>query len=263
MTARWLVEIEALLIDLDGVVHRGDAPLPGARDVVPVLTDLGIRFAFVTNNATLSPEEYAAKLASIGIVVDARTIVTSAEATATYLREVAEPDATVYVVGEDGLHTALARAGFRVNEVDPTYVVAALDRRLTYLRLATACLAIQRGAQFIATNADHAYPVEEGLWPGAGAIVAAISTATGVAPLVIGKPQPTLLQVALGRLGAKPGRAAIIGDQIATDIRAGRAAGLATILLEADLAQPSGDVNPDLRVQSLAELLSILEAARR
>jgi 4-nitrophenyl phosphatase len=260
--ADWIATLRALLIDLDGVMYRGDVPLPGAAEVLPTLASLGIDYAFVTNNATLTPEQYRAKLDRMGIDVDAHRVVTSSIATAAYLRTRGASGARVCVVGEDGLVQALTDAGFEVSDDTPAFVVAALDRNLTYQRLVAATRGIMGGAAFIATNADPALPVEDGLWPGAGAIVAAIATATGVQPIIVGKPEPTILQVALDRLGARPEAAAIVGDQVQTDIRAGRAAGIATILMASDLATPVPGVAPDLLVHDLRELLHKMDNAR-
>jgi 4-nitrophenyl phosphatase len=250
------------LIDLDGVMYRGEAPLPGAADALPELARLGIHYAFVTNNATLTPEQYRAKLAGMGIDVDARRVVTSAIATATHLQEVSPGGGKVCVVGESGLIEAIRLAGFDVTDESPSFVVVGLDRGLTYQRLVAATRGIMGGAAFIATNADPALPVEDGLAPGAGSIVACIATATGVQPTVIGKPEPTLLRVALEQLGVAPDAAAIVGDQVQTDIRAGRAAGVATILIAGDLASEVPGVAPDLVVEDLAELLEQLREAR-
>lgn len=254
-----LPQIRALLMDLDGVMFRGDTALPGAAEAIPRLRSLGIAYAFVTNNATLTPQQYVAKLAQMGVDVEAPDVVTSAEATAIYLRTLAPGPASVYVIGEEGLVQALQGAGFSLDDQDPTFVVVGLDRHVTYERLAKACLALGRGARLIATNADHAYPVEGGLWPGAGAILAAVVTATGVKPTVIGKPEPTIIRIALDRLGVSPNEAAMVGDQIDTDVRAGRAAGTATVLVEADLAHPVDNIAPDLTVRSLEELITLLE----
>jgi 4-nitrophenyl phosphatase len=253
--------LRALLIDMDGVVYRGDEPLPGAQDLVPTLQRLGIRFCFVTNNATLTPQQFQAKLANMAIKVDADRIVTSPEATAHYLQGIAEPGTPVLVVGEHGLVHALEEAGFVVSRNQPAFVVVGLDRQLTYERLAAACLAIQDGAQLVATNADPAIPVPQGMFPGAGALLAAIVTATGATPTIIGKPAPTLLQVALERIGSRPEEAAMVGDQLGTDIAAGRAAGMSTILVEGTPGRPVPGVEPDLQVRNLAHLLELLLAA--
>jgi 4-nitrophenyl phosphatase len=257
-----LAELQALLLDLDGVVFRGETPLPGATRLVPCLRQLGMAHAFVTNNATLTPEQVAAKLCAMGIEASSSSVVNSPVATAAYLRRRAAAGTRVCVIGEHGLQSALTEAGFVLADDDAEYVVVGLDRHLTYRKLTAACVAIQRGATLLATNADPALPVEGALWPGAGALLAAVVTATGAQPIVIGKPQPALLQIALDRLGVQPGRAAMVGDQIETDVRAGVAAGMRTILVEGDLAARADGVSPDLTVRSLEDLLCRIEAAR-
>src|SRR5581483_660473 len=255
-----LPNISALLIDLDGVVYRGEMALPGAADALATIDALGIARVFVTNNATLTTDEFSAKLTRMGIAAKPNDIVTSSEATAAHLREIAPSDSTVLVIGEEGLRQALASRGFPIVDAQPTYVVVGLDRNLTYADLARAAIALPRGAQFIATNADRALPVEAGFWPGAGAIVSALVTTTGVQPTIVGKPQPTLLRVALNRIGASPERAAMVGDHIESDIRAGRAAGIHTIWVDPGTAPPPDDVTPDLRVADLSELAALLRA---
>jgi 4-nitrophenyl phosphatase len=259
----WLAGIRALLIDLDGVVYRGDVPLPGATELGATLGSLGVEYAFVTNNATLSPQHYQEKLQRMGVAVDQDRIVTSAIATVEHLKRLSPSGANVCVVGEQGLVQALREAGFTVTDSDPSFVVAGLDRNLTYQRLIAATRAVMGGAAFIATNTDRALPMEDGLWPGAGAIVAAIATATGVQPTVMGKPQPALLEVALDRLGVPPDAAAIVGDQVQTDIRAGIAAGMATILVATDLAEEVPGISADLVVRDLGEALDRLRRARQ
>lgn len=255
----WLANLKALLIDLDGVVYRGELPLPGATRVVETLQRHGIAYAFVTNNATLTPRQFQAKLARMGVRVASEDIVTSPVATASYLRGIAAPGTGICAVGEEGLREALLEAGFRLDDAAPSFVVVGLDRFVTYQHLALACRAIWNGARFIGTNADPALPVEDGLAPGVGAIIAFIATATGVHPTIVGKPEPTLIQVALDRLGVNPADAAMVGDQIDTDIRAGKAAGTATVLVEGDLARTDGQVVPDLAVATLAELLERID----
>jgi 4-nitrophenyl phosphatase len=250
-------------MDLDGVVCRGITPLPGAQEAIPTLQRLGIRYAFVTNNATMTPAQTADKLRNMGVDAAAEDIVTSPLAAAAYLRSLTKEAATVCVVGEAGLIEAVESAGFRVGDENADFVVVGLDRQFTYQRLTAAFRAIEAGARFVATNVDRALPVDDGLAPGCGSIVAAIATASGVKPTVVGKPEPTLLTVALDRLGVPPKNAMMVGDQIATDIRAGKAAGMTTVLVEGDLATTDDEVAPDLRVKDLAELLRLLEDGAR
>lgn len=257
-----LSSLEAILFDLDGVVYRREMPLPGASELVPTLEELGLRHAFVTNFAA-APSEIAARLNRMSVPASPEDVVTSAAAAAAHLQKIAPAGASVYVIGEPGLHEVIRQAGFVTDGEKPAFVVLGLDLHVTYERLAGACVALRAGAAFIATNADPAFPAENAWWPGAGALAAALTTATGVEPTVIGKPQPTLLQVALDRLGAAPTRAAMAGDQVNSDVRAGKAAGLFTILVSED--NPSSDPSaprPDLHVRNLPELLAALRDAR-
>ena len=226
-----LAHLRALLIDLDGVIYRGDTALPCAREFFAHLRARAIPFVLLTNNATLTARQFQAKLRRMDIRVRVQELLTSAEATALHLVDTAEAGARVLVVGENGLRQAVARAGFTLAESRADYVVAGLDRRVTYQRLAAACLAVSQGATFIGTNPDVALPVEQGLLPGAGAIQAVISTCTGKRPFIIGKPAPTMLEQALKRVGVTAADAAMVGDNLATDMPGGRAVGMTTVLV--------------------------------
>ncbi len=258
MTQRSLQGIKALLLDLDGVMYRGEVALPGAVELISTLSELGIRHAFVTNNATLTPEDVAAKLQKMAIPAEAHQVVTSAIATADYLRTVEPPGTSVLVVGEAGLRDALTQAGFTLTQESPTCVVVGLDRSVTYQKLAVAAAAVRNGARFVATNADPAIPVESGFWPGAGAIVAAIQTASGQTPFVVGKPAPALLHAAMKRIAADPETSAMVGDQIASDIQAGRAAGTLTVLVGQGQSTTETEPRPDICVADLHELIATL-----
>ena len=185
-----LHNVSNLLLDMDGVLFRGSTPLPGAAGFIDWIRARGWRFRLLTNNATATPEQNVEKLDAMGIRVGLAEVMTSAQATALYLRELNAPGLRAYVVGEVGLRKALTDAGIDLTD-DPLqadWVVAGLDRHATYTSLKDACLAIEHGAGFVATNADKSFPVEDGLIPGAGALQAAIIATTGVEPVVIGKP---------------------------------------------------------------------------
>lgn len=240
------------------MVYRGEQRLPGADALLPALAELQINYVFVTNNSTTTPADVTARLSRLGVQTTPDHVVTSGQATAAYLRARAGAGECVLVVGEQGLRDAIEEVGLAITDTEPAYVVVGLDRGLTYDRLHRASAAIRAGATFVATNADAALPVEGGFIPGAGAIVAAVATTTGVEPLVIGKPNPGLLEAAMSRVGAKPQTTAMVGDQLESDIRAGQAAGTMTILVGHDLWADSGDVVPDLHVESLEELIAYL-----
>ena len=259
-----LSTIRGLLIDLDGVVYTGGAAIPGGADFIAAARRHGLPFLLVTNNSTTSPAKVAERLAGMGIHVEPTEILTSSDAAAAYAVASGPKDARALVVGEAGLREALAAAGLQVVDdgeaVD--WVVAGLDRSFDYAKLTAATLAMRGGARLLATNVDALLPVEGGaVLPGAGSIVAAIATATGVQPTIAGKPSPALFQRGLQRLGnLAPGDAAMVGDRIDTDILGAQAAGLRTILVlsgvstaeEAAALDPPADAVLD-RLASLAD----------
>lgn len=256
-----LPTIRNLILDMDGVLYRLNTPIRGGAEFLAYLHETGRRFVLVTNNSTLTPGQYADKLSRMGIRVDVRRILTSGEATAMYLSRLSPPGTRVYVVGENGLRTALQKHGFVLaDDITVSYVVCGLDRQLTYDKLATATLAIRAGAGFIATNPDRTLPTERGLEPGARAIFSAIQMATDAAPTVIGKPEPAMLELAMTMLNATTPGTAIIGDSLETDIRGGRALGLKTVLLMSGVTSSQqlahSDQKPDLVYQDISALLA-------
>jgi len=226
-----LRSIKSFIIDMDGVLYRGQEALPGAQEFLTHLQEQSVPFILATNNSTRTPGQYVAKLRSMGIEVNEDHILTSAQATALYLSQVAPSTARVYVIGEDGLMSAVKEQGFIMTDKEVDFVVVGLDFQLTYDKLKIATLAIRAGASFIGTNPDTTLPTEGGLIPGSGAILAVLEAAAGVSPLIIGKPQPFLLRLAMEKLGVAPDCTAIIGDRLETDILGGREVGLITVLV--------------------------------
>ena len=255
----------AFLIDLDGVIYRGQEPLPGAADLLAYLERTGRSYRLVTNNSRLLPVQYAERLAGMGMRVPSEAVVTVGQATAVYLGRVARPGARVLVIGGEGIVRPLLAAGFRLDDECPEWVVVGLDVHVTYGRLQRAMRALDRGAGFIGTNPDRRYPLETGFAPGCGALLAFLEAATGRVPHVVGKPNETMLEVALAGLGVAPASAAIIGDGLATDIAAGRAAGLGTVLVltgvttaeEAAVARGTAN-EPDYVFDDLPALIAAL-----
>jgi 4-nitrophenyl phosphatase len=229
-----LHDMRGAVIDMDGVLWEGDRPLPGLVELFNALRRRQIRFVLATNNASRTPEQYVAKLARMGVTVAADEIFTSSLATAIYLRERSPSGARLYVVGEDGLLRALSEAGFTFCDLyqnGAEYVVVGMDRGLSWDKLATATINIRAGAIFIGTNPDVTLPTEHGITHGNGAILAALQTATSIAPIVIGKPEPTMYQQALRRLGTDPALTVGIGDRLETDILGAVRAGLPSVLV--------------------------------
>jgi glycerol 3-phosphatase-2 len=225
---------DAFLFDLDGVLYRGSEPIPEAAEAVDGVRRRGKRVAFMTNNSARTPEEVAAHLASVGIAASVEEIETSGLATARLLAERGVRSA--FVIGETGLMTALRDAGIAIAEratakpAAAEAVVVGLDRSLTYARLRDAAILVAAGSAFVASNDDASFPAEAGVaWPGAGAIVAAIETTTGIRPDVVGKPHAPLLRAALARSGGT--QPLVIGDRLDTDIAGAAGLGWDSLLV--------------------------------
>jgi 4-nitrophenyl phosphatase len=245
-----------LLVDLDGVLYRGADPVAGVAALLAARASQGDDVVYVTNNSMWHHTEYVDRIASMGAPVDAEHIVSSPRATALYLAEHEPSIRHVLTVGARGLERELEDAGFRVTPAGdvaprikgegvegtdggngweaadrPDAVVVGLDPLIDYLRLTVAADSVRAGARFIATNRDPVYPTERAIRPGAGAIVAAVETATGVTPMSIGKPQPYLLEEAARAVGREPSEAIMIGDGLQTDIAAAHAVGARSVLM--------------------------------
>jgi glycerol-1-phosphatase len=222
---------DAFLFDLDGVLHLGSEPAPGAAAALARLREMGKRLGFVTNNSSSTPGQVAERLGSVGIRAGAEEIETSSLVTASVLAD--RNVSSVFVVGEEGLREALGERGIAVCDGEPAAVDAVVvgwDRGADYAKLRTASLLVQRGATLVATNADASFPAPDGgRWPGAGALLAAIETTTGVQAEVIGKPNPLILLAAHARIGG--GEPLLIGDRIDTDIAGAAGLGWDSLLV--------------------------------
>jgi HAD superfamily hydrolase (TIGR01457 family) len=258
---------DAFLLDLDGVLHRGDDPIPTALDAVARLRGRGRAVVFMTNNSARTPERIAHRLSRMGFEADAREVVTSAQVTAEVLA--AGGGGSAYVIGEEGIRTALAACGLRVLDGEPDgtdHVVVGWDRGVTYDHLRVACLLVERGAGLTATNPDASYPARDGLWPGAGALLAAITTTTGAEPRVVGKPHAPMFEAARARAGAS--RPLVIGDRLDTDIAGAAALWIDSMLVltgvtRIDDLDRDGAPSPTFAVDDLTALFAEPEPARR
>jgi len=270
--------ISTLIIDMDGVLWHGDQPVPGLVEFFQTLRERRFRFILATNNASQTAEQYVDKLARMGVTVSDSQILTSAMATALYLAQRTDPSSTrVFVIGEKGARQPLIERGFSLTglyEVDvpgtdgprvgADYVVCGMDRELTWDKLATATLNINAGAQFIGTNPDTSLPTERGFTHGNGAILAALQAATGVAPTIIGKPEPLMYQQALALLGVDPEETVAIGDRLETDILGAVRAGMRSLMVltgvstEEDLK--ASDYQP---TWVMADIRAVTETLRR
>jgi len=255
--------VRAVVLDMDGVLWRGSAPLPGVEAFFAFLQARAVPYALATNNSTTSVAAYVARLAKAGVPASPPQVITSAVATAQYVSRHYPAGTPIYVVGEAGLQQALLDKGFPIDPDAARLVIAGLDRALTYEKLKIAAMRIRAGADFIGTNPDRTFPVPEGLIPGAGTVLAAIQAATDVAPLVIGKPEPGMFEVAVEYLGATPETTLMIGDRLDTDILGAQRAGLRTALVltgttTAEQARAAG-----IQADAVFDDLSALHAAWR
>jgi 4-nitrophenyl phosphatase len=255
-----LRDLRGLIIDMDGVLWRGDDPLPGIRDFFALLRERPIVFRMATNNASKSPSQYVNKLASMGVEAEADEILTSAVVTAQHIAARA-PGASVYAIG-DGMRQAVLDHGLHLSRGEAAdFVAVGWDPELTYKELAEATLLIHAGAEFIGTNPDRTWPSERGLLPGNGAILAFLQAATDVEPFIIGKPERPMFEAALSAMGTDAAHTAMLGDRLETDIVGGHQAGLRTIFVlsgvsdEAELA--ASPVKPDWVFRDVQELARV------
>ena len=270
-------DLGAFIIDMDGVLWQGSKPLPGLTEFFSTLRATKIPFVLATNNASLTQQQYLKKLADMGVEVSAKEILTSSMATARYLVDTSPATKRrVFVIGESGLIEPLQQQGFTITSTyyptDPDaetgdiwadIVVSGLDRQLNWNKLATATLNLRAGAEFYATNADTTLPTELGEVMGNGGVLAALTAATGIEPIVIGKPEPILYQQAFEILGTDKHNTIAIGDRLNTDILGAVNAGMRSIMVltgvssEADLAEI--DYKPDWVFQDIQEITELLK----
>lgn len=245
---------DAIVCDLDGVLYRGDEEVAGAGAALDLLQGASVDLVFVTNNATKSPAQAAAKIRRVtGYQAEAGQVVTSAQA-AVHLVAADRPRTLLF--GAAGAREPLQLAGvplvsdWRTAEA----VITGLDLALSYESLTAAVMAVGNGARFIATNADVTYPTPEGQWPGAGAMVAAVAAATGVEPEIAGKPEPAMRELLRERLNGRS--VAVIGDRPETDLALGVAEGWVTILVLSGVTVGADGVDPepDFVLESVAEV---------
>ena len=253
-------------MDMDGVLYRGERPVPGAVETLHTLRQQGVQVAFLTNNASRHRDELVEHMTQLGFLCDLDQMWGSAYTTARYLAQDV-PDARPFVVGTKGLVREIEGAGLTVvpTHEGATHVVAGLDREISYEKLKQAHYAICNGAAFIATNADPAYPDSPTTTvPGAGAIIAALRISTGVEPLVIGKPQTTGIALIARAWGVAPQAMAAVGDRLDTDVAAAKTFGCLAILVLTGIAtreegeRATGVCKPDVMIDNLTELLPVL-----
>ena len=289
-------QIRGLILDMDGVIWKMYHPLVDLPKIFDTISQSGLKVILATNNATESLTRYHERLAGFGVKLEPWQIINSTQATANYLKEKYPSGGLVHMVGENGLHQALEDAGFQVrvsesevsdsevstsevsnSEVSTSEVsnsegekpvgevlavVGSMDRDISYNKLAEAALLIRGGAHFVGTNPDKTFPSPYGQLPGAGTILAALEAASGVEPVIIGKPQSGMYNVALERLGTSPQETLVVGDRLETDIEGAQKMGCHTALVLSGVTSleqaQAWHPKPDIIAQDLAAVLDIL-----
>jgi NagD protein len=251
------------LIDMDGVLYRGSALIPGADSFIQELRVRQIPFRLLTNNSQRTRRDVVAKVARLGIEVEEEHIFTSAMATARFLAQ-QKPNGTAFVIGEGGLLTALHQNGYAVVDHEPDYVVVGEGRTFNLELVEAAVRMILGGAKLIATNLDPNCPTQDGMRPGCGAMVAMLELATGIRAFSVGKPSPVMMRAARKELGLATDETTIIGDTVETDILGGVQLGYRTVLVLSGGTRPEDlqrfAYRPDLVVDSLAHFSEFLES---
>lgn len=249
------------MFDLDGTLYLGDRLFPGTPRLMERLGATGRTWCYITNNSSKSTRDYLAKTARLGIPVAAPYMITSGAATADYLLREAKLS-RIFLLGTPSLEQELAEAGLELVREGAQAVVLGFDMTFTWDKFNHACRLLREGAAFIATHPDLTCPSPEGPLPDCGALTAAFTAATGLHPVVIGKPHRAMLDTALHRLGGTPADTAIVGDRLYTDMEMGFRAGLTTILvLSGETTRGmlrDAPRQPDLVLESVGELTELL-----
>ena len=254
--------VQSLILDMDGVLWRGDQALGDLPAVFSTIRALELKFVLATNNSTRTVDMYMQRLADFGVHVEKWQIVNSSEATAQYLLKRFPQAGPVFIVGEIGLHKSLEDKGFYHDPEHPQAVVAGMDRQCNFEQLSQCSMHVRSGLPFIATNPDPTFPTPKGLIPGTGALLAAIVAASGVEPFVVGKPSPEMYRVALERLKTTPEHTLVVGDRLETDIAGAQKLGCQTALVLSGVTLPEAahawQPPPDLIIDDLTSLLNVL-----
>ena len=221
---------KGLICDMDGVIYHGNQILPGVAEFIDWLHRENKEYLFLTNNSGYTPRELHQKLSRMGLDVPEERFYTSALATAAFLKNQA-PGCSVYAIGEAGLLNALYDAGITMNDVNPDYVVIGEGKAYSLDTLTRATNLVMQGAKLIGANTDVSGPIENGISPACGALVAPIELATGKKAYFCGKPNPLMMRTGLRMLGCHSEEAVIVGDRMDTDVIAGLESGADTVLV--------------------------------
>lgn len=260
-----LRELECFIFDIDGTVALATTPIPEAIDFIVRLRRAGKRVMFYTNSPNRSHREMVEYLGCMGFEPREDEMISAGDVTIHYLKK-NHPGARVYAVGVPEMEAMFCEAGIDlVPMTSPTadVVVSGFDKTLTFDKAAAAARMIQRGAKYICTHPDLSVPIEDCLLPDAGAIAAMITAATGVEPVIMGKPQPEGMALIERQTGIPAHKMCMIGDRLYTDIAFGNRAGATSVLVltggtnAAEGEAAVGDERPDLVVEHLGVLAEL------
>ncbi|MFN8413754.1 MAG: HAD-IIA family hydrolase [Anaerolineales bacterium] len=227
--------IKALILDMDGVIWKSETPIGDLPATFKRIRERGLKFVFATNNGTKTPEEYQKRLAELGVQIEAEQMVTSAMGIAFMLAKKFPKGTKIFMIGEAGIRVALEEKGFQVlsveNAPEAQVVVMGIDRGINFQKVAEATLLVRAGIPFYTTNTDRTFPTPRGEIPGSGSWLSVITSATGIEPIVAGKPFPFLMELSLEKLRTTKDETLVVGDRLETDIAAGQSVGCPTALV--------------------------------
>ncbi len=252
------------LFDLDGTLYLGDRLFDGVRELLSRIRSRGGQYRFLTNNSSRSAQAYVEKLTRLGIAAETSDFLTSVDALIHYLREHGGVDKRYYVCGTESMKSQLRAAGFTVAEhlEDANALLMGFDTELTFQKLEDACVLLGQDVPYVATNPDWVCPTSYGFVPDCGSVCEMLWRATSRRPIVIGKPEPLMPQLAMLEAGISASETLLVGDRVYTDIASGANAGIDTLLVlsgetkEEDL--PTADPQPTFVLPDVAALLNIL-----
>lgn len=251
---------KAYIFDLDGTIYLGDQIIPGAKETIDWVREQGAKVRFVTNNPRFSRDLYADRLNHMGISTTIEEIVTSAQFTASYLKQNAEKYGKVYSIGEAQLESELVEAGVPMTDENPDTILVSFDTTLHYEKLMIAFRALKNGAHFIATNPDVVCPTPDGGLVDAGAIIAALEVSTDrQIDAVIGKPSKLLAELLVQQLAVPAEECVVVGDRLNTDVLLGKQSGLQAVWIRAHEEEIPADYpyEPNGIIKSIADLPDI------
>jgi 4-nitrophenyl phosphatase len=254
--------IKALILDMDGVIWKADAPIGDLPAIFKRIRERGLKFVFATNNGTKTPEEYKNKLSELGVEIEESQVVTSALGIAFMLSQKYAQGTKIFMIGEDGIKIALEEKGFEILDVENAsqaeIFVMGIDRQINFQKVSEAVLLVRAGKPFYTTNTDKTFPTPRGEIAGSGSWCAIVTSATGVEPIVAGKPFPYLMELSLERLGTRKEETLVVGDRLETDIQAGQSVGCPTALVLSGVSKMEEAEKWNPKIDLIADDLSQL-----